>query len=266
MNSLLESWKDIRKDSGEREIILFLDYDGTLTPIAKTPDRAVLSQENKELLERLAGMPRHQVVIVSGRRLSDVKEMVGIENIIYIGNHGWEVAGSSMQFENLIPLEFYSTMQSIKNELDKHLSEIPGAFVEDKGITMSVHYRLARDKGFLVRRIVERICLPYKRKGSIKFLEGKKVYEIRPPVDWDKGKAVQWIIKRQEILKGNVHVLPIYIGDDSTDEDAFKVLKNKGITVLVGKSKFSSADYTLTGPHQVTEFLKNMVGGNYERL
>lgn len=266
MNSLLGSWKEISNGSGEKDIILFLDYDGTLTPIAKTPARAVLSEENKELIEKLVGMPRLQVVVVSGRRLDDVKQMVGVEGVIYIGNHGWEVAETFMQFENLIPLEFYSTMERIKGELDKQLSVIPGAFVEDKGLTLSVHYRLARDKGFLVRRIVERICLPYKRQGMIKFLTGKKVLEIRPPVDWDKGKAVQWIIKRQEILKGNVHVLPIYIGDDSTDEDAFKVLKNKGITVLVGKSKFSSADYTLTGPHQVTEFLKNMVGGNYERL
>ncbi len=267
MKNLLEDWDNMAQVCADKNIILFLDYDGTLAPIVNSPWEAVLSQENRELIEWLVLIPRYQVVIISGRTLVDIKQMVGIEGVIYIGNHGWEIEGSSMHFESLISVKVSSTMEKIKYELITELSSIPGVFVEDKGMTLSVHYRMAaRDKEFLVRRIFEHICMPYCRQNIIKVHEGKKVLELRPPVEWDKGKAALWLLRKQEILRGKGNVLPIYIGDDTSDEDAFRVLKNKGITVFVGTSGSSEAQYYLAGPQEVTEFLKHMIYGVYEKL
>ena len=267
MKNMLESWKNIAQLWADKNIILFLDYDGTLTPIAQSPAQAVLSLENKELIERLVKMPRYQLVIISGRKLTEVKQMVGVQGVLYIGNHGWEIEGSSLHFESLIGIEISSIIERIKYELITQLSDIPGAFVEDKGVTLSVHYRLvARDKEFLVRRIFEHICMPYCRQNMIKVHAGKKVLELKPCVQWDKGKAALWLLRKQEILKGKGNILPVYIGDDTTDEDAFEALKNKGITVLVGKQKFSAAQYYLADPTEVTELLKHMTYGAYEKL
>ncbi len=268
MKSLREAWGDIARDWAGKSTMLFLDYDGTLTPIAANPAQAVLSQENRELIAQLVKTPDMQVVIISGRMLENVKTMVGVDGVIYIGNHGWEIEGSNMHFASLIPVTVSSMMTKIKYELITQLSDIPGAFVEDKGITLSVHYRLVgRDKEFLVRRIFEHICMPYRRQNEIKVHEGKKVLELKPPVAWDKGKAVLWLLKKQEILKGKGQVLPVYIGDDNTDEDAFAALKDQGITALVGPPRrFSAAQYYLAETQEVTEFLKQMAEGIHERL
>jgi len=267
LKNLLKSWDSIAGTWGDKSIILFLDYDGTLAPIAQSPAQAILSHENKELIERLVKTLLFQVVIISGRSLGDLKQMVGIKGPIYIGNHGWEIEGSSMHFESLIPVQVSSMMNRIKYELITQLSDIQGAFVEDKGVTVSVHYRsVARDKEPLVRRIFDYICMPYRRQNMVKVHAGKKVLELRPPVEWDKGKAALWLLRKQEILKGKGNVLPIYIGDDNTDEDAFAALKNKGITVFVGAPRFSAAQYCLAGPQEVTEFLRHIVDGAYEKL
>ncbi len=267
MKNLLEYCDDIVEAWGAKKIILFLDYDGTLAPIAQVPSEAVLSQENRELIERLVRIPSYQVVIISGRMLSDIKQIVGIEGACYIGNHGWEIENSSMQMKNLIPSQVVSVMKSVKDELIMQLSDIQGILVEDKGVTLSVHYRLVpRDKEFLVRRIFEQICMPYCRKNMVKVYQGKKVLELRPWVQWDKGKAALWLLRKQEILMGKGNALPLYIGDDSTDEDAFEALKNKGITVFVGAPRYSKAQYYLAGPQEVTELLKYMIYGAYEKL
>jgi trehalose 6-phosphate phosphatase len=268
LKNLLESWDDLAQVWVDKKVLLFLDYDGTLTPIAASPLQAVMSLENKELIEHLVKVPVFKVVIISGRMLANVKQMVGIEGVIYVGNHGWEIEGSSIHFESLIPVQFSSMMAKIKYELITQLSDIQGVFVEDKGVTLSVHYRLAgRDKEFLVRRIFEHICMPYRRQNEIKIYEGKKVLELRPPIEWDKGKAALWLLRKHEVLYGRGNVLPVYIGDDSTDEDAFEALKDKGITALVGSPKrFSAAQYYLPQPQEVTELLKYMVDGAHEKL
>jgi len=266
LKNLIESWDHLIEGWVDKKIILFLDYDGTLTPITHSPSQAILSQENKELLEHLVKIPAFQVVIISGRTLIDIKQMVGVGGILYIGNHGWEIEGSSMHFESLIPVQVSSLMKKMKYELMTQLSDIPGAFVEDKGVTLSVHYRLVSPhQEFLVKRIFDHISMPYRRKNEIKAHAGKKVFELKPPVEWDKGKAALWLLRKHEILKGKGNVLPVYIGDDSTDEDAFEALKNKGITVFVGTSKSSGAQYCLAGPQEVTELLRHMVGV-YEKL
>ena len=256
MKNLLEFWDSLVRPWGFKKIILFLDYDGTLTPIVQNPSQAFLSQENKELIERLVGNSLYQVVIISGRRLRDLKAMVGIEGPVYVGNHGWEIEGSSMNFKSLVSLQASSMMEKVKYELITQLSEIQGAFVEDKGVTLSVHYRMVMpEKEFLVKRIFEHISQPYRRNNEIKVMSGRKVFELKPPVEWDKGKAALWLLRKQEVLKGQGNVLAVYIGDVEADQDAFDALENKGITVMVGLPS-SRAQYYLEGPGNVTEFLR----------
>ena len=257
MKDLLRSWDRFAQQWGGRNIILFLDYDGTLAPIAQSPQEAVLPKENKDLLRSLAKAPGCQVVVISGRALADVKAMVGIQEIDYIGNHGWEIEGPHIRFETLLAPQVTAALEQIKYELEAKLSTIEGAFVEDKGTTLSVHYRLvAPQKVFLVKRIFNKASLPFRRQNKIKTGSGKKVLEIRPFLEWDKGKAALWFLRRQELICGEGNVLPVYVGDDATDEEAFRALKAKGIAVLVGRGQKSHAQYYLESPEAVTEFLK----------
>lgn len=190
MKNLLESWDSLIEQWVNKRIILFLDYDGTLSPIADQPFQAVLPPENKELIEQLVQNPRFQVVILSGRKLSDVKEMVDIEGVIYIGNHGWEIEGSSMHFESLVPLHVSAMMEKIKYELITQLCGIPGVFVEDKGVTLSVHYRLVpQDKEFLVKRIFDYVSMPYRRKNELKAQAGKKSAGVKTSDSMGQGQS-----------------------------------------------------------------------------
>jgi trehalose-phosphatase len=260
MKNLLQSFETLPQGWREKNIMLFLDYDGTLSPIADTPDKAVLPPENKELLKMFAGMPQCQIVIISGRALVDIERIVGVEGIDYIGNHGWEIDGPHIRFESLVPPQIMAALEQISNELATKLSGIQGVLIEDKGITLSVHYRLvSEDQVPLVRQIFDRVCVPYSRQNKVKIHQGKKVLEIRPAIEWDKGKAALWFLKKQLLVWGNGNVLPFYVGDDITDEEAFRAIKDKGVTVFVGAMGGSShAEYYLESPQDVTQFLKQL--------
>jgi trehalose 6-phosphate phosphatase len=268
LKNFSQLWNNLSEDRFKKTILLFLDYDGTLAPIASTPEEAFLPQENKLLLERLVKSPSVQIVVISGRALIDVKNMVGIKGLVYSGNHGWEIEGVDIHFESLLSPDITAMMESIKYELAAKLSNVEGAFIEDKGMTLSVHYRqVPEDKEVLVKRLSQQTWQNYQRQNRIKVSQGKKVLEIRPPVDWDKGKAALWILRKQEILKGKNNVLPIYIGDDLSDEEAFIDLKGKAMTVLVAdEQRPSQAEYFLKGTGEVTQFLKYLTESNNEKL
>ena len=144
--------------------------------------------------------------------------------------------------------------------LSAALRGIKGVFVEDKGLTLSVHYRLA--EGSEIDKVDDaftKITDPLNVTGQIKVTRGKKVYEIRPPVDWNKGKAIRWLMARlKQQMKGKAGVLPVYLGDDLTDEDGFNVVEqNNGISVFVGEGEIqTAARYFLKSPHEVTELLR----------
>lgn len=260
MNTLLGFWDAIAPTWAGKNIILFFDYDGTLAPIAADPSLAVLSDENKDLLRSLLKVTRCHITVISGRALDDVKTMVGISGINYIGNHGLEIEGSYICFESLVSEQTMITFSQIKKRLTDQLQSVPGAFVEDKGLTLSVHYRQASPQEVpFIQKIVEQVCDPLVREEKIKKRLGKKVFEIKPPIEWDKGKAALWVLKRQQMRTGVDSVVPIYIGDDATDEDAFAALKDKGVTVCVGNERLSHAQYFLSGPEDVTAFLRRLL-------
>lgn len=255
MRHLFDGWNDIEKELDKKHILLLLDYDGTLAPIAESPEKAVISDETKESLRSLARLNGIQLAIVSGRPLGSIKKMIGIEDIIYVGNHGLEIEGPKIKFVSPVSGKFRMILEEIKEMLGSKLSGIKGALVEDKGLSLSVHYRLANRK-FIpsTKEIIREAAVGYLAKNKIKIRPGKKVIEIGPPVSWDKGKVALWLLARQMFwFKG--HILPIYAGDDTSDEDAFKALRKRGVTIFVGRPKKTYAEYYLKDSNEVLEML-----------
>jgi trehalose 6-phosphate phosphatase len=260
MQYLFDVWGKVAyRLKAANHVLLLSDFDGTLTPIVDRPELAVLPQDIKKLLRKLAKDSRYTVGIISGRALVDLKSKVDLEGIIYAGNHGLEIEGFGSSFLEPIAEEMRPFLQMLNQALAATLRGITGAFVEDKGLTVSVHYRLVDDaEEGRVKDTFRKITDPLHVTGKIRITQGKKVYEIRPPVNWDKGKAVAWFIAKSKEVKGGGGALPIYLGDDLTDEDGFKVIeRNGGISIFVGEESLQSvARYFLKSPEEVARFLK----------
>lgn len=254
----LKSWNKTKEVLKRRDIFLFLDFDGTLAPIAPTPQDVQFPEEARGLLKRLVGLLDGRVAVVSGRALKDLRDRVKLNGLYYIGNHGFEIQGPGLNFEKHYSVSTKRLFKAIKAQLQEWLSSVPGLLIEDKKITISVHYRLVEERHLeTIKTIFETICHPYHEQKMINLFYGKKVLEIRPPIYWNKGTAVAWLLEKL-CVNG---ILPIYLGDDKTDEDAFIKLKNKGITIFVAdkKRKASQARYYLNSPKEVSEFLKQLV-------
>ena len=263
MTHLFGAWKEFLRSwsvgTPGRHLMLFFDYDGTLTPIEATPQRALLSPQTRQVLKDLAGFTACSLVIISGRALADLKKKVGLEGIAYVGNHGLEIEDRDFHFEDPVPADFLSTLKTIQEKIRKRLAPIDGILIEDKGLTLSVHYRLANAlKEPVIRDIVEEICSPFQIRHKIRIDRGKKVLELKPALDWNKGKAVLWLLHKRALSQGAGGVFAVYVGDDVTDEDAFKALQNKGATVFVGEPGPSHAQYYLKNPGEVVEFLNRL--------
>jgi len=257
MKNIFNYRDKLREELSNKYIMLFLDYDGTLTSIAKTPGKAVISHETKILLSLLSQKKNCRVAIISGRTLADIKKMVGIKNIIYSGNHGFQIEGPKIKYEMAVPLGYKKILERIKIQLKEKLSGIKGVFVEDKKLSLALHFRLAdRQQVPLVKTVFHESVILYLVRNKIKIRPGKKILEVIPPVHWDKGKIVLWLLARQEALSRSEKIIPIYIGDDTTDEDAFKALKNRGLTVFVGRVDSSQAKYYVKNIKEVHELLK----------
>lgn len=246
----INEFNTFRKQWRNHSIILFLDFDGTLTPIVETPAKAFLSEEVKSVINALSKKLKIQLVVISGRSLNDIQQRVGIEEIIYVGNHGFEIKGLGMAFVWEPSTSYKDFLELLKKEIEHDLITCPNVFIEDKGITLSIHYRqVDQEQEIAVEEALYRLTQPYIANGEIHINIGKKVFEIKPPLHWDKGKAVMWILERR-------NGFPVYIGDDTTDEDAFLILKNTGITIHVGDRKDSYAQYCLKNTDEVIQFLK----------
>lgn len=260
MKYLFKYWDNLKQNLDNKFILLFLDYDGTLTPIVESPERAVISCQTKELLKRLSRNTKCKLAIISGRALKDIKKLVGLKNIIYSGNHGLEIEGPKIKFKSSVSFEYQKILKQIKNSLILKFFGIKGILIEDKGLTLSIHYRSVDKKQIpRVKTIFHEIVIFYMARNKIKIRPGKKIWEIKPPVEWDKGKVVLWLLARQKFALQDKSFIPIYIGDDKTDEDAFKVLKNKGLTIFVGQPKISAAQYYLKNTGEAREFLKRIL-------
>jgi len=260
MKNIFRHWDRLKEELSNRYIMLFLDYDGTLTPIVSSPRIALISREAKELLNELSNSPKCKLAIISGRALKDIINIIGLKGIIYSGNHGLEIKGPKIKFATPVSARYKAILKHLKNNLKKKLSFIKGAFVEDKGLSLSLHYRLVDKKNIpQVKTIFHETVILYLVRNKIKIKTGKMVLEVRPPSEWDKGKVVLWLLTRQRFALKGKNVFPIYIGDDKTDEDAFKALEKKGLTIFVGEPKVSYAKYYLKDTGEVFEFLQKVL-------
>ncbi|QCR21685.1 trehalose-phosphatase [Pontibacter sp. SGAir0037] len=237
-----------------KQLAVFLDYDGCLSPIVNDPDKAVLSAEMKEVLQNLAAVCK--VAVVSGRDRQNVQNLVQLENLYYAGSHGFDITGpAGMQAEPGGASEALIALDKAQVELNELLQHVQGAQVERKRYAIAVHYRnVAEEQVEQVKRVVDKVLHGH---DALKKGLGKKVIELKPNLNWHKGKAVLWLMN--ELGLQVQQVVPLYIGDDITDEDAFATLQGVGIGVLVGEhDEQTAADYSLESVDEVREFLSNL--------
>ncbi|MBE9531355.1 MAG: trehalose-phosphatase [Proteobacteria bacterium] len=230
--SLLKGLRSKGSPSHLKGLSLFLDFDGTLTPVAGHPDDAFLCASMREIL--IALKERYPVAIVTGRGLADIKKKVAIDGLTYVGNHGMEMSSDDFSFIYDIGLVESKAIAQVASLVIKLASSYKGAVVEEKGLTLSVHYRLVSEAAtpFFLKRL-NSLLQSFDAEGLVKITGGKGLVEVRPTADWDKGSAITWLMERSG-FKGTV---PLCIGDDETDEDAFRVIKDAGLSIFVGKRK-----------------------------
>jgi alpha,alpha-trehalase len=246
--SALEHVQEIAGHSGR--LVVFLDYDGTLTPIVSHPQEAWLADSMREMLRKLAScLP---VAILSGRDLDDVRGRVHLDGIVYAGSHGFDIAGAG-GLRRQLGAAYLSVLDAAETELREALDEILGAQLERKHFSVAAHYRNVNEND--ASRVALAVDAVAARHHELRKIDGKKVYELLPRIEWDKGKAMMWLLEALGWERENVR--PIYIGDDSTDEDAFRALKERGVGIVVSEQlQPTAATYALKDPHGVEEFLR----------
>jgi trehalose-phosphatase len=243
-------------------IALFLDYDGTLAPIAATPQQAELPEETRRALGILARSEGCTLSIISGRSLDDLKKRVAIEPAMYAGNHGLEISGPGVSFVHAEAARSIPVLRDICESLQARLASVEGALVEYKRLTVTVHYRLVDGHNFaFITQALAAAIMPY--RSAVRLTAGQCVIEVRPAIAWNKGSAIRWIIERLEQPAD----LQICFGDDLTDEDAFAALPD-GLTVKVGEPEAmrTSARFFVKDTHAVGEFLQRLGGQFLEKV
>lgn len=236
---------DLRAEKG---IFLFLDFDGTLASIVGHPKDATIMPDAKKWLRKLLKRKNIKIAIVTGRSLSDIRHKAPLQGLYHVANHGAEISHKNRyllkkgrQLER--PLDRFG------DEMRHTLAEIPGIFVEKKGLSVAIHFRLVEKKYHgIIKRNVRRLAAPLIDKYGLQITKGKMILELRPALVWNKGKAVKWLWE-----KVAPSYYPIYIGDDITDEDAFKALGSSGLTIRIGKKTRSYAQYFIPSIKTIIE-------------
>lgn len=231
-------------------VSLFLDFDGTLVPIASDPAAPRLDRDTAEALKLIAGQEFLTITVISGRAVEDLFSRIRLDGLIYAGNYGLEIFGRNLRFVEPQAWARREELQALAESLAAELSEVPGALVEYKGLTASVHYRRTAPGDIPAIRAVVRAAAA-RFHGLFRVNNGRKVLEIVPHTDWDKGAAARWI---NHHLHEETRGLSIYLGDDTSDEAAFRALPD-AITIKVGAAPVTCARYQLPDIAAVHEFL-----------
>ncbi len=233
-------------------MILFLDFDGTITPIVSSPELAVLSAETRAVLKELNEAPNTRVAVVSGRSIGDLKQRVALP-LIYAGNHGLEIEGPGMQFRHELAEQLAPRLLDVLEPVRRVLAHVPDILFEQKGLTASVHYRQVPSGlwPFVIETVQEIVS-----NSAPGFLtrNGKRVVEIRPAIDWNKGRAALWILDQLGVREETI----LCMGDDETDEDLFRLLP-EAETYHVGQPGESAARYTVPSPEEAVRVLQNLL-------
>jgi alpha,alpha-trehalase len=249
--SALESAPEIRNLLTERRPAVFLDYDGTLTPIVERTEDARLAPETRDAIAELAA--RLPVAVISGRDLDDVRVMVEMDGLAYAGSHGFDIVrpdGSRDQRGR----EYLPDLDAAERDLGQLLAGIPGVRLERKAFAIAVHIRQVDEDRIPDVTAVTAVAAAHPR---LRRTSGKKVFELRPNVEWDKGRALLWLVRVLGL--DGPDLLPIYIGDDETDEDAFRAICERGLGVVVlgeGDERLTEARYSLRSTEETYSFLR----------
>ena len=251
--SALDAFETIAPEAAD--LAIFLDYDGTLTPIVDRPQDAILSDEMRATVRALA--QRTPVTLVSGRERSEVANLVGLEDLGTVGSHGFDLrgpAGSALRHE--VATDSLPLLDVAEKNLRAMFAGLDGVQIERKRFGIAVHYRLATPTN--ARTVRDGVTAMADATEGLRLCEGKMVVELRPDVDWDKGKAVVYLLEKL----GWERRQPIHIGDDLTDETVFQALKERGIGIYVGKDgaedRETSADFRLQDPEEVGMLLRRI--------
>ncbi|XP_020596683.1 probable trehalose-phosphate phosphatase 6 [Phalaenopsis equestris] len=265
--SALSRFDDITAAAKGKKIVMFLDYDGTLSPIVEDPDSAFMSESMRAAVKSLAKC--FPTAIVSGRCRDKVFGFVQLAELYYAGSHGMDIKGpakwpkhTNAQAKAVLcqpASAFLPVINEAYNVLSEKIKLVPGAKLENNRFCLSVHFRCVEEKRW--NGLAEEVRSVLTAYPNLKLTQGRKVLEIRPTIEWDKGKALEYLLEELGFADCN-DILPVYIGDDRTDEDAFKVLRDRGqgFGILVSKfPKETCATYTLKEPSEVKEFLRRLV-------
>jgi trehalose 6-phosphate phosphatase len=237
---------------GARRPAFFLDLDGTLAPIACRPDLVEMPAATREIIDRLAR--KFLVCITSGRGLEELRHVVRVPSVYYAANHGHEILGppgSGIILE--VGTEYRGAVESVAAEVEKALGSVEGVVIENKGLSLAVHYRLvAVEERPRVERAVKGATARY---PALRLLRGRMVFDVLPPQVWDKGRATTWLLEHSGWGPGDV--CPVCLGDDLTDEDMFAAVQGWGLSVLVGSpERATRAGYRLHDGQEVARFLE----------
>jgi trehalose-phosphatase len=233
---------------------LFLDFDGTLAPIVDRPADAKLPQPMRRTLRDAAAvMP---VALISGRDLTDLRERVQLPELIYAGSHGFDIQGPGLRLELPAGLDAVEELTQAATELEAGLADIGGAWLERKRFMLAVHYREAAKAD--IERLTALVAAVHDRFSRLRLTPGKMLFELRPDIDWDKGRALRWLLSEMHL--DHAEVLPFYLGDDESDEDAFRVMHGRGIGILVAdRPRQSLAVLRVEGSDQVIRLLRHLI-------
>ncbi len=252
--SALEKEQEIVERILQGRPAVFFDYDGTLTPIVEDPAKATLSEHVRNLLRRLSR--RWSVVIMSGRGVDDVRSLVGVDSLVYAGSHGFNIIGPDESYHERLFEEVLPELDKAEVELRQRLTDLEGVHIERKVYAIALHYRQATED--TARELKERVDEIAPRYQGLRTTGGKKVFELRPNVDWHKGKSLLYLLDKLHLDRSQT--VPVYFGDDVTDEDAFRAIADHGIGILVAEEdQETAAGYVLRNPDEVSVLLEELV-------
>lgn len=256
---------EIRERIQGRQVFLCVDFDGTLAPIVLDPERAIPVPGVLNTLQTIARVI--PVAVVSGRDLADVRNRVRMRCLFYAGSHGFEVSGpDGFSYCHEPALLARGDLATVARELEGVLASIQGAAVEHKAFAVTVHFRaVPQSLHARIEKIVAGLVAGYPR---LRYFSGKMIFEILPDLAWHKGHAVHFLMRELGLSSR----IPIFAGDDTTDEDAFGPLRQLGgITIRIGPADAESlAEFAVDSPHDFAVFLARAVdlfvaceGGRY---